>query len=240
MTSYFTCFIAEIKSVFNSLKWYEKTYYFFALFCLVLVTIIFKGDYFPLFVSLCSITASILNAKSFWYCFYFFAFTAFSYSFLAFENRFYGEFILNLFFLFPVYMRGIFRWRFKKNQQIILEISDLSFKQMLLLVLLGVAVTGIYGYVLRQIGSALPYFNALATFACATAAILATKRIIQQWYFWFLYTFALIVIWAYSLTSGTAQISFLILNILFIGFNWIGYINWYRLKKYLSDAEVCK
>ena len=225
--------IKEIKSVYSRFKWYEKAYYFFGLICLVAVTVYFKGDYFPLLVSVCGITASVLNAKLVWYCFYFFAFTVVSYSILALENQFYGEFILNLFFLFPVYLRGIFRWKYKGHEQAIVKISDLTHKQSGLIVLLGVAVTGGYGYVLQQIGSAMPYFNALATFACATAAILAIKRIMQQWYFWFLYTFALIVIWAYSLTNGTAQISILVLNILFLGFNWIGFTNWYKLKRHL-------
>jgi len=237
MTSYSARIIDEIKSVYDRLKWYERTYYFFALICLVAATIYFKGDYFPLFVSVCAMTASVLNAKLIRYCFYFYAFTVFAYSFLAFENRFYGEFILNLFFLFPIYLRGILRWRLNSHKQVIVEIFDLTHMQMGLIALAGVAVTGGYGYILQQIGSAVPYFNAFATFACATAAILATKRIMQQWFFWFLYTFALIVIWAYSLINGTAQISIFVVNILFLGFNWIGFANWYNLKKYLSEIE---
>ena len=234
MNGFFDAFSREIKSSLNKWKRFDWIFYLTCLTLLISSAIIFDSSRLSLLIACSSLTGAMLNAKMVKYCFIFYLFSTVMYTYVAFHNRFYGEFILYAFYLFPVYIYGLACWSRNAHKRFISKILDLRLRDWLILCGIGIVVTWGYGYILAKMGSLLPFVNSFATFACATAAYLAAKKIKQQWIFWLLYSMAGVFIWMTTLDNGTAQLPLLFVNMIFIVVNIIGYRNWIIMQKHLS------
>lgn len=234
MNDFYTTVNNQLKSAFCGwIKW-DWLFYLTCLFVLILSTIILNGSRLSLLIACCSITGAVFNAKLFRVCFVFYLISTVLYAFVAYQNRFYGEFFLDVFYLFPVYIYGLFFWRRNAPQRGKTGIANLKTKQLILIVFIGIILILFYGYILLILGSLLPYVNSFATFVCATAAYLAAKKIRQQWLFWILYSITVMYIWMTTLSGSTAQVPLFIVNMIFIIINIIGYRNWSKMQNIIS------
>lgn len=120
--------------------------------------------------------------------FYFIGFIqTISYLYLAYENRFYGEVIENIFYLVTMVL-GIFIW--KKHMEVDEEGSrqvrtnSFTIPQWILSVLGTGICTVIMGYWLTTIGSQQAYTDACTNVLAIFAQLLMIKRYKEQWIWW--------------------------------------------------------
>ena len=93
-------------------------------------------------------------------------------------------------------------------------------------------ITGLYGFILSLLKSNYPYLNALATSLALVSVFLATKGILEQWYFWIFYSIILIVIWVLNyINSGSSGLLYIALNIIYVIVNTYFLIKWYIIYK---------
>ena len=121
-----------------------------------------------------------------------------SYLFLAWDNRFYGEVIENIFYLVTM-VWGIFIWQKSLTKtsdgstQVIVKKFTIS--QWILSIIGTTVATIIMGYWLNSIGSSQPYTDATTNIFAIFAQLLMIKRYKEQWIWWLLIDVLCIKMW---------------------------------------------
>ena len=121
-----------------------------------------------------------------------------SYLFLAWDNRFYGEVIENIFYLVTM-VWGIFIWQKSLTKtsdgstQVIVKKFTIS--QWILSIIGTTVATIIMGYWLNSIGSSQPYTDAATNIFAIFAQLLMIKRYKEQWIWWLLIDVLCIKMW---------------------------------------------
>ena len=152
-----------------------------------------------------SIIAGIAGVASVVMCakgrleFYFIAFIqTFTYLYLAWEAKFYGEVIENLWY-FVTMVWGIFVWKANMNQNEdgTAEVQAKKFTtiQWVLSIVGTVIATIAMGYWLNSIGSAQAYTDAATNVMAIFAQILMVKRYREQWLWWLVIDVLCIKLW---------------------------------------------
>lgn len=155
--------------------------------------------------SLLSIVAGISGVISVVLCargkisFYFIGFVqTISYLYLAWQNRFYGEVLENIFYLVTM-VWGIFVWQKNLNvsedggQQVI--VKKFTPMQWIMSIAGTVASTLAMGYWLTSIGSAQAYTDAATNVMAIFAQILMVRRYREQWIWWLVIDIFCIKLW---------------------------------------------
>ena len=121
-----------------------------------------------------------------------------TYLVLAWQNRFYGEVLENIFY-FVTMIWGIFEWKKNefKNEDGTDDVEALRFtaKQWCVSVIMTVIATWVVGMWLESIGSAQAYTDAATNVLAVFAQILMVKRYREQWLWWLIIDLLCIKMW---------------------------------------------
>lgn len=152
-----------------------------------------------------------------------------SYLFLAWQNRFYGEVIENVFYLVTM-IWGIFVW--KKNSTIDdngsahVEAKKFTLKQWILSVIGTGVCTVVMGYWLTTIGSQQAYTDAATNILAIFAQLLMVRRYREQWIWWLA-----IDILCFKMWFVAGNWSMVAMYIAWIVNCFYGWYNWNKLEK---------
>lgn len=162
--------------------------------------------------------------------FYFIGFVqTISYLVLAWDARFYGEVIENLWY-FVTMIWGIFVWKdnLAEDQSGGQQVVGLRFTpvQWVLSVLGTVAATFAMGWLLTGVGSAQAYTDAATNVMAIFAQILMVKRYREQWIWWFVIdVFCIKLWWVAGNWSMVAMYIAWTINCIY------GWVNWTKAAK---------
>ncbi len=176
--------------------------------------------------------AAFCNFRQKRYAFIFYVIYTIIYGISCIFNKQYGEAILNLGFNLILYLFTIYKLYFKTkvNADNKFDIYSLNIKYIWIIILFIPSVTLGFGYLLKYLGSSLPFLNALGTSLALIASLFASKRIKEQWLFFLLYSIVLVIIWTYNFTNnGSSGFTYLVLNTIYMILNLYGYIIWINL-----------
>ena len=156
-----------------------------------------------------------------------------SYLFLAWDNRFYGEVIENIFYLVTM-VWGIFIWQKSLTKtsdgstQVIVKKFTMS--QWILSIIGTTVATIIMGHWLNSIGSSQPYTDAATNIFAIFAQLLMIKRYKEQWIWWLLIDVLCIKMW--FVAGNWSMVAMYIawtINCIY------GWYNWSKLNKLYSE-----
>ena len=156
-----------------------------------------------------------------------------SYLFLAWDNRFYGEVIENIFYLVTM-VWGIFIWQKSLTKtsdgstQVIVKRFTVS--QWILSIIGTTVATIIMGYWLNSISSSQPYTDAATNIFAIFAQLLMIKRYKEQWIWWLLIDMLCIKMW--FVAGNWSMVAMYIawtVNCIY------GWYNWSKLNKLYSE-----
>ena len=156
-----------------------------------------------------------------------------SYLFLAWDNRFYGEVIENIFYLVTM-VWGIFIWQKSLTKtsdgstQVIVKRFTVS--QWILSIIGTTVATIIMGYWLNSISSSQPYTDAATNIFAIFAQLLMIKRYKEQWIWWLLIDVLCIKMW--FVAGNWSMVAMYIawtINCIY------GWYNWSKLNKLYSE-----
>ena len=166
--------------------------------------------------------------------FYFIGFVqTISYLFLAWQNKFYGEVIENIFYLVTM-VWGIFVW--KKNMEHNDDgTSDIKAKkftvvQWILATIGTVIATIVMGYWLTTIGSAQAYTDAATNVMAIFAQLLMVRRYREQWIWWIIIDVLCIKMWFVA-----GNWSMVAMYIAWTANCIYGWYNWSKLNRQQND-----
>lgn len=160
--------------------------------------------------------------------FYFIGFVqTISYLVLAWQNRFYGEVLENIFYLATM-VWGIFLWKSNmqedKDGSALVKAKKFTTMQWILSIVGTGIATVIMGYLLTMIGSQQAYTDAATNVLAIFAQILMIKRYREQWIWWLIIDLLCLKMWfvAGNMSMVTMYIAWTI-NCIY------GWVNWTKL-----------
>lgn len=229
-----------IKSSFKNLKKYEW-------FLLVVMVII--GIYYTLtdkthpnwyliinlFSSICGVCCIFLCAHASWPNWLFAIVNTALYIAILFYNKVYGTLGLELFYYMPTNIIGILAWKKHKDT---LETDKCLTKTMnksqrICMFLITLFSSMIYYVILRKIGGATAFLDALSVAIGVIATYLEIKRYADQYLLWIVVDIITVIQWIIlsDLIMITKRSIYLIMAI-------IGFINWIKLKKERNEENI--
>ncbi len=155
--------------------------------------------------------------------FYFFGFIQlFTYMYLAWQQKFYGELVENIFYIITMII-GIVTWltNYNKDEQIV-ESKRLSNIQLSIISSIMILLCILFGYYMSNYtDNTQPYMDAFSTIPAFIAQTLLMMRYREQWIFWIIIDIVSIFMW------GIVGNWIMVIQFIFWTLNCLyGYIKW--------------
>ena len=211
----------------------EKVLLFGSIVLVGLVAVVFKSDMLSTFCSiLCTITA-LLVAKGKNLGQVLGVIITVVYSIVSFRNGFYGEIIIYVFMMLPMYIIGIVSWMRHQNKKTnSVEVNTVGKKEWLLVSLVSIGIfIGVY-FLLKSFGTNELVVSAVSVIASLFAIYLQIRRSRFSFYFYIINDLVLIVLWGIPVIAGNLLILPMVFNptINLINDSY-GVYNWKKLEK---------
>lgn len=151
------------------------------------------------------------------------------YAIIAFNARYYGEVMLNALYYFPMEFYGFYIWSKHMNQETH-EVQKrwMQPKGRYLVTVAVIAGTVGYGFVLKALGGALPFVDALSTVVSVVAMLVSVKMYVEQWILWIVVDVVTVIMWGVAFAQGSESIATLLMWIVYLGNAVIMYLKWAR------------
>lgn len=217
------------KHFWTGYSWAERLFLISMLALQIIVFCIAPESPLSIIAGIAGVISVVLCAKG-KTVFYFIGFVqTISYLFLAWEAKFYGEVLENVFY-FVTMIWGIFVWKKNsvQNDDGTEDVASKKFtvKQWIVSIIATVIATVAMGYWLDSIGSAQAYTDAATNVLAVFAQILMVRRYREQWLWWLIIDLLCIKLWwvAGNWTMVAMYVAWTI-NCIY------GWVNWSKLNK---------
>lgn len=194
----------------------------------VILSVLGGGGWLSIVVAICGVIYAFFAGEGKLICFFFGLVYSVLYLYIAYENKLYGDVMLNLLYL-PINLIGIFGWRKNQNQEktkiIILSLSI----QGMVICACGVGIgTLLYGAYLQSIQAHFSYLNAFGVIAQVVAFYLQVRRYVQNYLLVTLANLVSILIWWLIWDVSKEQIAQLLSMVIFFCVGVYYYFEWRR------------
>ena len=141
------------------------------------------------------------------------------YFFVMYSANLYMEALLQIFYIF-IGLYGLYQWRFKANVKDALKITTWSVKNHLIVISALVFLTSLSGYILMiYTAAASPFVDAFTTWGAIAASYLVAKKILENWFYWFVIDFVSVFLFISRELYPTALLFIVYLVLVVIGYS---------------------
>ncbi len=141
------------------------------------------------------------------------------YFFVMYSANLYMEALLQIFYIF-IGLYGLYQWRFKADKKDALKITTWSVKNHLMVIGALVFLTSLSGYVLMiYTAAASPFIDAFTTWGAIAASYLVAKKILENWFYWFVIDFVSVFLFISRELYPTALLFIVYLVLVVIGYS---------------------
>ena len=141
------------------------------------------------------------------------------YFFVMYSANLYMEALLQIFYIF-IGLYGLYQWRYKSDLKTGLKITTWSVKNHLMVIGILVLLTLISGYVLTiYTAAASPFIDAFTTWGAIAASYLVAKKILENWFYWFVIDFVSVFLFISRELYPTALLFIVYLVLVVIGYS---------------------
>lgn len=164
-----------------------------------------------------------------------------AYAYVAFQNKLYGEVMMNLLYYVPMNVIGFITWTklAKKKAESAqtgdvskdVETRHMSSKQRWMTFVIAVVVILAYWHLLKFMGGNLALIDSCSTIVSIIAMYLQVMRYTESWIMWIFTNLISIVLWLTAmLTQDSNNITMLLMWSAYLVNSTYGYINWKKLE----------
>ena len=141
------------------------------------------------------------------------------YFFVMYSANLYMEALLQIFYIF-IGLYGLYQWRFKADKKDALKITTWSVKNHLIVIGALVFLTSLSGYVLMiYTAAASPFIDAFTTWGAIAASYLVAKKILENWFYWFVIDFVSVFLFISRELYPTALLFIVYLVLVMFGYS---------------------
>jgi len=222
-----------VKRYFSDWDLYEKIWLFLFTFIIIGLSVYWKDSLIGILASLTGIWCVVLIAKGKIANYYFGIINVLAYAYVAFNQQYYGEVMLNMFYFFPMQFIGIYLWKKKSlsTKKDAVKVVYMTNKQRILWSAITIVTTILYGFVLKKLGGNLPFIDSSSTVMSVIAMILMVFVFVEQWVLWILVDIVSIIMWVAVMMNGGSDVAVLVMWIAYLVNAIYGLYNWIKLEK---------
>jgi len=212
---------------------FEKTLLFTSVILVALVGIIFKSEILTTICSIAGIITALLLAKGKNLGQIFGLLIVALYSIVSFKNKYYGEVIIYLCIMLPMYIIGIVSWLKHQNKETnSVEVNTIKIKEWIIVSIASIlAFIGIY-FLLKAFNTSQLLISSLSVIDSLFAIYLGIRRSKYSFYFYVLNDLILIALWGIPVIGGSLILLPMVFNPIINIINDIyGIHNWKKLEK---------
>lgn len=149
------------------------------------------------------------------------------YAIISFNAQLYGETMLNAIYYVPMQFVGFYVWNKHMNSETKeVEKRHMDMKGRLLLLIVMIAATYVYGLFLRSIGDAMPFVDSFTTVSSVIAMIISVKMFAEQWWIWVAVDVFSVYMWWCNFKTGGDNMATLLMWTVYLGNAIIMLVKW--------------
>lgn len=207
-------------------KWFDRTFMAVGLLIQVVTFMITGGGWLSLLSGCLGVCSVCLTAQGSIFTYVFGFAQVFTYTYLCMRAHLYGEVAINIYY-FLTMIYGVYVWRRRMNpaNENRIRTRRLSWRMLLLIVLVAVLVSGGAGWLMAHYtDDPTPYLDAFTTVMALVAQVLMILAFTDQWFLWMAVDLTSVAMWIYvGDYCLTAQYAFWCCNCVY------GYLRWRSL-----------
>lgn len=211
----------------------EKILLFGSTTLVSLAGIIFKADILTTICAIVGIITALLLAKGKKMGQIFGLLIVALYSIVSFRNGYYGEVIIYMCIMLPMYIIGIVSWvRHQNKETNTVEVNKIKLKEWIIVLFASiVCFIGIY-FLLKAFNTKQLFISSLSVIDSLFAVYLGVRRSKYSFYFYVVNDLILILLWGIPVVTGTIILIPMVFNPLINLINDLyGIYNWKKLEK---------
>ena len=228
----------EIK-YFKNWTRFEKILLISSVLLISLVGIIFKADLLTTICSIVGVITALLLAKGKNLGQIFGLLIVALYSIVSFKNGFYGEVIIYLCIMLPMYIIGIISWiRHQNKDTDTVEVNKIEIKEWIIVLIASIiCFIGIY-FLLKAFKTKELFISSISVIDSLFAIYLGVRRSKYSFHFYVFNDLILILLWGIPVISGEIILIPMVFNPIINLINDIyGIHNWKKLEKAQSNVK---
>ena len=212
---------------------FEKTLLFVSIILITISGIINKSEILTIVTSFFMIICALTQAKGKIISQFIGVIAIILYAIVAFKNQYYGEVIIDVVVLLPMYIIGIYSWITNKNEETdAVNQNVLAKEEWIILGILDVLLFVILYYILKYFNTNQLIVSTLSMLASLMANYLIVRRNKYSFLFYILNDLILVILWGIPVLQGDfALIPILIDPVLLLINDSYGWKNWNKNEK---------
>lgn len=199
----------------------------------LLVGIIFKNDVLTMMTSIVGIICALLLAKGLILGQFFGIAIVILYSIVSYKNGFYGEMLIYLIIMLPMYIWGIIEWLKHKNGETkSVEVNSIKWKEWLIVVLCSIVTFVGFYFLLKSLNTNELIVSTLSVVDNIFAIYLLARRSKYGFVSYIVNDLILIVLWGIPIIQGNLLLLAMLINpIVNLVNDTYGVINWNKMQR---------
>lgn len=217
-----------MKKIFKGWNIFEISLLIISIILILSSGIFLEGNILAVIMSILSITTAILQAKGKVLSQFIGFVVAIFYSILSFNNKYYGEVIIYITIMIPLYILGIISWVKNKNEETqTVNKSDIHKKEGCIIILVNIILFILLYQLLKYLDTDQLFISSISMNTIITATYLIARRNKYSFLFFILNDIILILLWGIPVIQGNLTLIPMLLNptLLFIN-DVYGFKNW--------------
>ena len=197
-------------------------------------------QYYYLFGSVLGATALILVSKGNVAGQILVVFFSIFYAAVSYRLRYFGEMITYLGMSLPIAVVAVVTWLknpFRGNKTEV-TVNHISASEYVLLVLVGIAVTVAFYFILRALNTANLILSTVSVFTSFLAAYLTMRRSPFYAIGYAMNDVVLILLWVLAAMQSAEYLSMVICFFVFLANDLYGFVNWLKIRKRQAAAQI--
>ena len=223
--------VMKTKNYFSDWTLFEISWLIISTLTMLTLSIIWGDSPMALISGVTGIISVVLCAKGKISTYVFACVKVGLYAIIAYQNRLFGEVMLNGFYYLPMNIVGFYMWRKQKDDAGTVIVRRLTPKQIILLIIgLLIAITA-YWRVLVALGGNLQLIDSITTILSIVAFLLQIGRFMEQWILWMIINVFSITMWSLLLGTPECSVTMIIMFSAYLINGVYGFRNWLKLSK---------
>ena len=220
-----------IKLETSGWKWYEVVYLAACTLAILIPSLIGGDSAMAVISATCGAISVVLTGKGKLGTYIFGGIQCALYAIISYRATYYGETLLNVFYLLPLEVVGFMQWKKNMNSENAEVVKlKMTWRQRIFWTLILAAGTIILGLILKRFNDAMPFMDAFTTVGTMIAFVLTVKRYSENWWIWIAINVATVIMWVGNVLEGgeNASVATLLMWSVYLVNSVIMLIRWMR------------
>lgn len=229
-----------MKKVFKDWSLFEGLLLFASVLSTIIVGVIFKSNFLTVLTSIVGVICALLLAKGLILGQFFGIAIVVLYSLVSYNNGFYGEMIIYIGIMLPMYIWSIFEWiKHKSNKTNSVEVNQISNREWIIISLIAGILFVLFYFVLKALNTSELIVSTLSVVDNLFAVYLLARRSKYGFVSYIINDLILIVLWGIPVIQGNLLLLPMLMNpVVNLINDSYGVVKWTKMQKAQKQLTI--